>query len=77
MNYLYGPLGKDWCMVFYYFSIFYFLLIFITSFFVITYAMGKNPNIYMIILKSLYVIFNILLYIQFRILNGMCINTVN
>ena len=76
MDYLYGPLGKDWCMIFYYFSIVYFVLIFITGVFVITYAMGKNPNIYMIIFKSIYVIMNILLYIQFRILNGMCINTV-
>ena len=75
MDYLFGPLGKDWCIYFYVFSIINFLLIFINGFLLINYAMSKFVNYYMIGLKGFLVIMNITFYIQFRILQGMCIKS--
>jgi len=80
MDYLYGPLGKDWCVYFYFFSIYYFLSIFITSFLFIRYYMGKtikSPiSIYIVIGMVFNIIVSILFYIQMRILHGMCINSI-
>jgi len=78
MNYLYGPLGKDWCVYFYFFSIYYFISIFIGSFFFISYNMSINKdfNRYTSLGIGVNTIVSILFYIQMRILHGMCINSI-
>ena len=75
MDYLYGPLSKNWCMYFYLFSIFYFLGIFICLFLFIRYTMGKNANPNLAGLMFTYSIGSIFAYVQMRILHGMCINS--
>lgn len=75
MDYLYGPLGKDWCLYFYILSIFYFIIIFIHSFFFIRYSMSKNSNIRVGITMVYPIMFSIFFYITMRILYGMCINS--
>jgi len=77
MDYLYGPLSKNWCIYFYFFSIFSFLvviyLLFILAFLITT----KKYNLNIIGLLSFTTLIYILGYIQMRILYGMCINSSN
>jgi len=75
MDYLYGPLGKDWCLYFYILSVIYFLLIFVAFFLFIRYIMSKNVNYNIAGTMFSTTISTVLWYIQMRILHGMCINS--
>ena len=75
MDYLYGPLSKNWCMYFYLFSIFYFLSIFICFGLFIRYSMGKTANPSLAGIMIIYVFGSAIAYIQMRILHGMCIKS--
>ena len=71
MDYLYGPLNKNWCIFFYIASIFAFLSIFFYLFFFIISIKQKTLAIIFLLLSLI----SVLGYIQFRLLHGMCINS--
>jgi len=77
MDYLYGPLNKNWCIYFYFFSIIFFLMSFflvVTLIFIITTKkFDYTSTSFIVIITSIYM----LAYIQMRILYGMCINSSN
>jgi Mg2+ and Co2+ transporter CorA len=75
MDYIYGPLPKDYCVYFYFLSIFGFILMiftFVTGLF-IAISKKKDVTFYIqIIMASLaYGLF----YFQNRLLNSMCVSS--
>lgn len=79
MQNYFGPLGKEWCMYFYILSIF-FLVAFIIALIgiFITLVTEKKSRDSMFLANSVAILFNTLLaYFINRLLNTMCINSVN
>ena len=77
-NFLYGPLGKEYCFLFYFFSIFAMLsMVLLAGTTVYRAAMNKERRT----LKSLLYVLPVfcayfVMYIQNRLLHGMCIKSV-
>ena len=75
MELLYGPLSKNWCIYFYFFSIFYFISFFFSAILFVRYVIGKNVNYNIAGSMFSYCVVAIFAYIQMRILHGMCIHS--
>jgi len=76
-NYLFGPLDKSYCMLFYAFSVLYyvaFVLIFLVT--VTGLVMYKGKITFGVIFAAVYTIFaSFLMYIITRLLYSMCVNS--
>ena len=76
-NYLYGPLGKEYCFLFYFFSVFALLSIFIlvgvALFSAVMNKEKRNLKLVLFMLPTLATYF--IIYLQNRLLHGMCLNS--
>ncbi len=72
-NLLFGPLGKNWCSLFYFFSILYFVIFFLMVGLTIFYLAGKNANGKLSFLTAISSLTPLLAYFIMRILHGMCV----
>lgn len=73
MDYLFGPIGKEWCMYFYFLSIFAYILFVMAVVSVMMMAMkGKVKNM---LNASLVVFQPFLLYFVNRMFYSMCVNS--
>lgn len=75
MDYLYGPLSKDWCLYFYILSIFYFISFLFTIIGFIRYITSKNVDYNIAITSFMFSISVLVAYFVMRLLHGMCINS--
>ena len=74
MNYLFGPVGKEYCMYFYFLSVFAFILFILSTVSVVMLTMkGKMKDL----LTSFLLVFQpFLLYFVNRLFYSMCVNSV-
>ena len=74
MDYLFGPVGKEYCMYFYFLSVFAFVLFVISTLSVVMLSMkGKMKNM----LHAFLLVFQpFLLYFVNRLFYSMCVNSV-
>ena len=76
-NYLFGPLDKSYCMLFYVFSVIYyigFVMVFLAT--VTGLVMYKNKITLAVIFGAVWAIFSsFLMYIITRLLYSMCVNS--
>lgn len=71
-NYLFGPLSQDWCMYFYLFSVFWYVLFIITLISIVFVLFSKkidNKLLFPLVIYGISVFVN---YLEKRILHGMC-----
>ena len=76
MDYFFGPLPKDYCYLFVIFSAFALFSIAIALFSLLGLALFAKPKMFMSTLPSMlpHVIVMGIIYLQNRLLYGMCIN---
>ncbi len=79
MNEYFGPLGKEYCVYFYFLSIFFFILYVMSLISVIVFIIRHYNKVNLqFIINSIMVLVNTLLgYFVNRLLHTMCINMVN
>ena len=73
MDYLFGPIGREYCLYFYFLSVFAFVMFVITLLSIVMLAMKGKTKFSM--LESVLVVFQpLLLYFVNRIFYSMCVN---
>ena len=79
MNEYFGPLGKEYCVYFYFLSIFFFILYVMSLISVIVFIIRHYNKVNLqFIINSIMILANTLLgYFVNRLLHTMCINMVN
>ena len=79
MNEYFGPLGKEYCVYFYFLSIFFFILYVMSLISVIIFIIRHYNKVNLqFIINSIMILANTLLgYFVNRLLHTMCINMVN
>ena len=74
-EFLFGPLSKNWCLYFYFLSIIWYIVFLLSILFLIRYLMGKNVKTEVAFGSLMYAFTVFVMYIEKRILHGMCINS--
>jgi hypothetical protein len=79
MKNYFGPLGKEWCIYFYVLSMFFLLAFGLSIIGIISSVVFNKKKIdSMFVANSVAILFNTLLaYFVNRLLNTMCVNSVN
>jgi len=75
MDYIYGPLPKDYCIYFYFLSIFGFILMIFTLVIGIFIGITKKKDIGFFIQVIMAALAYGLFYFQTRLLNSMCVSS--
>jgi len=74
-DFFFGPLSKNWCLYFYFLSIVWFFMFLLSVLYLIRYFFSKNANNNIAFGILTYSLTILILYIEKRILHGMCINS--
>lgn len=74
---LFGPLGKEYCVWFYFLSVFSFfwVVLAIIGFITMLVMKRKNVDMYVVINSLLVIIIYFFMYLQSRLLHSMCMGT--
>jgi len=75
VDFLFGPLSKNWCIYFYFLSIIWYVFFLISIIYIVMYIFSKKTNNSVTLGMVIYSITLLLMYIEKRILHGMCINS--
>ena len=75
MDYIYGPLPKDYCVYFYFLSIFGFILTIFTLVVGLFIAISKKKDVTFYIQVLMGALAYALFYFQNRLLNSMCVSS--
>ena len=73
-DYFFGPLTKNWCNYFYVFTIIFFVISLASlGYLIFLLATKSKPNPIVIMLTVELIVASFILYIEKRLLHGMCI----
>jgi hypothetical protein len=77
MNYLFGPLGKEYCIYFYGMTVFSFMLFIFSSIHIIRHLMNKSKtnDSKFFITSFLTILYALLVYFINRLMYTMCLNS--
>jgi len=70
---IFGPLGKNYCLIFYVFSAFFFFWFLVSVIGIVREIFAKQKNLFLMIVLAVY---NFIFYLQQRALYNMCIRSV-